>query len=231
MLALPLALALFAATPMPLPAQDAAPAAQQDDESQVDRASNFISAAKPAEAVALLDSLIATQERRRQGDDRQTYCARSPAEALLYSSRAASEKKAAVVLPQTACYSIFLKGFALIDLNRSHEAKAWLERALAMAPSNAQFLGELAEWYKSRRDWVAARRLFQRAVDAAALSPDNRRIFDQTRGMRGLGYILIEEGKFDAAEAIYRECLALDPNDERSKHQLDYIANQRGKKT
>jgi tetratricopeptide (TPR) repeat protein len=230
MIAFPIALALLAAAPAAQPSGTAAPAAQDTAQSQVDRAADLIGAGKPAEAVALLDTLIADQERQRRGDSRQVYCARSQAETVLYSGQAAREKKAAIVLPEAACYSIFLKGFALIDLNRSDEARAWLERAVAMAPSNAHFLGELAEWYKMRKDWARSRDLFQRAVAASALSPENRQIFDKTRGMRGLGYILIEEGKLDEAEKLYRQCLRLDPNDARAKSQLDYIAGQRGKK-
>jgi tetratricopeptide (TPR) repeat protein len=229
MIAFPFALALLAAAPL---AQGAgtAPAAAEAGQAEIDRAADLIGAGKPAEAVALLDTLIADQERQRRGDSRQAYCARSPAERLAYSAAAARAKKAAVVLSENACYSLFLKGFALIDLNRSDEARTWIERALAMAPSNAHFLGELGEWYKTRRDWSMSRALFQRAVDASALSPEKRRVFDRARGLRGLGYILIEEERYDAAEALYRQCLQLDPNDERSKKQLDYIAEHRGKK-
>lgn len=229
MIALPVALALLAAAPAPAQ-PSAAPAAQEAAKSPVDSAADLIGAGKPAEAVALLDALIADQEKQRRGETRQGYCARSPAEALLYTVGAANEKKAAVVLPQDACYSIFLKGFALIDLNRSDEARPWLEQAVAMAPSNAHFLGELAEWYKIRKDWPKSRSLFLRAVAASELSPDNRKIFDKGRAMRGLGYILIEEGKLDEAETLYRQCLKLDPNDDRSKRQLEYIAEHRGKK-
>ena len=214
-------------SPPPPPSR---PPPQDEEIGQVDHAAELIGAGKPAEAVALLDTLIAAQERRRAGDARQVYCARSEAETVLYSGRAAREKKAAVVLPQSACYAIFLKGFALIDLDRSDEARPWLERAVAMAPSNAHFLGELGEWYKIRKDWAKSRDLFARAVAASDLSPDNRKTFDKTRGLRGLAYILIEEGKLDAAEALYRQCLELDPADDRSKRQLDYIAGRRGKK-
>jgi tetratricopeptide (TPR) repeat protein len=229
-MSLSIALALLGAAPA-VQAPAPQPAASEDkDMTEVDRAAVLIDEAKPAEAVALLDALIAKQENARKGDARTTYCARSPAESLGYMIGAAKEKKAAVVLPQSSCYSIFLKGYALIDLRRSDEAKAWLERAVAMAPSNAHFLGELAEWYKNRKDWATARALFQRAVDASALSPENRKTVDKTRGMRGLGYILIEEGKFDAAEALYRQCLQMNPDDARSKQQLDYIAQHRGKK-
>ena len=227
MIAFPIALALLAAAPQ---VQTAAVAAPSAEKSGVDRAADLIEAGKPAEAVALLDTVIADQEKQRQGDTRRVYCARSPAESLLYTLGAAKEKKAAVVLPQGSCYSIFLKGFALIDLNRSDEARLWLERAVAMAPSNAHFLGELGEWYKIRKDWPKARELFRRAVDASEISPDERKVFDKTRGMRGLAYILIEEGKLDEAEKLYRQCLQLNPDDERSKQELQYIAEQRGKR-
>jgi tetratricopeptide (TPR) repeat protein len=238
MFAFPVAIALLAAPPAGEPAAQpaaqpsgvAAPSAEDSAQGRVNRAADLIGAGKPAEAVALLDLLIAEQERQRQGDTRQVYCARSAAETVAYSGKAAHEKKAAIVLPEAACYSIFLKGFALIDLDRSDEARAWLERAVAMAPSNAHFLGELAEWYKMRKDWGKSRELFRRAVAASELSPDNRKTFDKTRGLRGLGYILVEEGKLDEAEKLYRECLRLDPSDDRSKRQLDYIAGRRGTK-
>jgi tetratricopeptide (TPR) repeat protein len=232
MIALPIALALLAAAPVPTaqPAIAAAPSAQDIAQGRVDRAADLIGAGKPAEAIAILDALIAEQEKQRQGETRQVYCARSGAETILYSGHAARQKKAAIVLAEAACYSIFLKGFALIDLNRSDEARPWLEQAVAMAPSNAHFLGELAEWYKMRKDWAKSRDLFQRAVAASELSPDNRKLFDKTRGLRGLGYILIEEGKLAEAEKLYRQCLELDPNDDRSKRQLQYIADHRGKK-
>jgi tetratricopeptide (TPR) repeat protein len=233
MIAIAVALALLAAAPAGQQAGSAPAAAgtaAQPGQSEVDRAAELIGAGKPGEAVALLDTLIADQERQRRGETRQVFCARSLEEGLVYSAAADHAHKASIVLGENACYSLFLKGFALIDLNRSDEARAWLERAVAMAPSNAHFLGELAEWHKNRKDWATSRALFQRAVEASSLSPENRRVFDKSRGLRGLGYILIEEGKYDAAERLYRQCLALDPNDAKAKQQLDYIASQRGKK-
>ncbi|HEX4736719.1 MAG TPA: tetratricopeptide repeat protein [Allosphingosinicella sp.] len=221
-----IALALLTAAAAP-PAPPAS--AGQQDQAQVDRAAELIGAGKAADAVALLDALVASQEAQRKNDPRQTYCARSPAEALLYGVEAANEKKAAVVLPQSACYSIFLKGFALIDLNRPDDAKPYLERAVAMAPSNAHFLGELGEWYKNRHDWDQAWTFFQRANDAAALSPKDRHTFDKTRAMRGMGFVLIERGRYDEAEALFRDCLKLNPDDNHAKKELAYIAEHRPK--
>ncbi len=213
-----------------LGAPEAAFAAPDSGQAQVDRAADLINNGKPGEAVAVLDPLIAAQERQRAGDKRQAYCARSPAESLFYLAGAVQEKKEAVVLPESSCYSIFLKGFALIDLNRSDEAKAYLERAVAMAPSNSHFLGELGEWHKNRHDLDRAWTYFERASEASDLSPPERKTFDKTRALRGMGWILVERGKLDEAERLYRQCLELNPDDGHAKSELDYIAQQRGKR-
>src|SRR4051812_21827313 len=110
-----------------------------DMDAEVDRAVALIDAHKPAEAMAVLDALNAATDRIYAGEAKQVYCARSPAETVLYSGMAAKEKKAAVVTREAYCYGIFLKGFVLIDLNRSDEARPWLERAIALAPYNAHF--------------------------------------------------------------------------------------------
>lgn len=219
-----IALAFLIAAPAP-PAEAADP-----DMVQVDRAADLIHGSKPAEAIALLDPLIAAQERRRASDKRRAYCARSSPESLFYLFGAAKEKNGAVVLPQSSCYSLFLKGFALIDLNRPDEAKAWLERAVAMGPSNSHFLGELGEWYKTRHDLDQAWTYFKRASDAADISPPDRKTFDRTRALRGMGWVLIERGKLDEAERLYRQCLELNPDDSHAKTELEYIADQRRKR-
>jgi tetratricopeptide (TPR) repeat protein len=224
-----IALALLLAAPQAHAA--AAPAAAPDpDQVQVDRAADLIQNGKPGEAVAVLDPLIAAQQRERADDDRTAFCARSPVEASYYAGQAAQQKKRVVVLPQSSCYSIFLKGFALIDLNRSDEAKAYLERAVAMAPSNSHFLGELGEWYKNRHDLDQAWTYFTRASDASEMSPPERKTFDKTRALRGQGWILVERGKLDEAEQLYRRCLELNPDDSHAKSELEYIAQQRAKR-
>jgi len=213
------------------PALASAAAPQEDrDIAEVEKAGSLIRAGKPADGIALLDPLIAAQEKARAGDRRRAYCARAEAEADLYRREAAKAGTSFVILPQGACYSYYMKGFALIDLERSEEARPLYERALAMAPSNSQFLGEMAEWYKNRRDWTRARALFQRAVETADYSPDDRKTHDRLRGMRGLGFILIEEGKWDEAEALFRQVLSADPNDDHAKNELQYIQEHRGKK-
>lgn len=42
---------------------------------------------------------------------------------------------------------------------------------------------------------------------------------------RGRGFALTELGRLDEAEAAYNEALKIDPNDDRAKHELEYIAH------
>jgi tetratricopeptide (TPR) repeat protein len=208
----------------------AAPSASDAQMAEIERGGDLIRAGKPAEGMAILDGVIATQEKARAADNRRVWCARGDAEAQAYEKAAKKERKPFVILPKAACYGYYLKGFALIDLHRDAEAKAWYDRALAMAPRNSQFLGEMGEWYKSRRDWAKARSYFEDALTTSELSPDDRRSFDRRRALRGLGFILIEEGKFDQAEAMFREALAIDPTDDHAKKELQYIREHRGTK-
>jgi Flp pilus assembly protein TadD len=210
---------LFASLTLAVPAAAA--------ETPSDQAWQLIQDKKPAEAIEALDRTIAEQSRAHAGERRQIYCAHSPAETLMYTGMAAQAKKEAVVLDPTWCMAIFLKGFALIDLDRSDEAGPLLEQALAMAPMNAQFLAELGEWHKVRREWDTAYSLFERAAAGAELSTDAVKLGHKTRALRGMGFVLIEQGKLDEAERLFRQCLELDPNDDHAKNELEYIRQQR----
>jgi tetratricopeptide (TPR) repeat protein len=222
-----IALSLFAAGA----GQHEAPSDNPDPQlAEVERAGTLIREGKPSEGIAVLDTLIAAQEKERAADRRRAYCARSPAEARTYEAAAAKERQRIVVLPQSACYSLYLKGFALVDLHRPDQAKIWYDRAVAMAPRNSHFLGEMGEWYKTRHEWTQARAWFEKAREASELSPDDRKSNDKRRAMRGIGFVLIENGTLDEAEKIFRDVLAIDPNDDHAQRELQYISEHRGKK-
>jgi Flp pilus assembly protein TadD len=192
-----------------------------------DQAWELIRDKKPAEAIVKLDRVIANEAKRHEEERRQIYCAHSPAETLMYTGMAAQAGKAAVVLDPTWCMAIFLKGFALIDLNRPDEAKALFDRAVEMAPMNSQFLSELAEWHKVRREWDTAFTLFERSSAAAELSDEGSRTSHKGRALRGMGFVLIEQGKLDEAERLFHQALELNPNDAGAKNELQYIEEQR----
>jgi tetratricopeptide (TPR) repeat protein len=195
----------------------------------IEDAYQLVAQKKPAEAIQLLDRLIAVRERTHAGEKRQIFNARSETEALVYMGLAAKNKREALVQGENWSLAIFLKGFALVDLGRTEEAKMMFDRALAMAPMNAHYLGEVAEWHKNRKDWPTAYGVFKQALEASDFSPDEAKNFDKRRALRGLGFVLIEQGKLDDAEALFRQCLAMDPNDAGAKSELQYIKEQREK--
>jgi tetratricopeptide (TPR) repeat protein len=194
-----------------------------------EKVATLIAGHDPAGAIKVLERIIADNEKAHRGETRQVYCARSPAESLLYAGMGAEAKKEVVVFGPDWSMAIFLKGFSLIDLQRPDEARPLFERAVAMSPMNAQFLGELAEWHKSARDWGEAYALFERASAAAEFSPDEMKSHDKRRALRGMGFVLIEQGRLDEAEALFRKVLDMDPNDSGAKSELQYIDDQRAK--
>lgn len=230
---------IFAAAAMLLPIATPPTAAQAQTaaaspETQADKAAigaivDSIRQRQPAEAIARADALIASFDKRFADDRRVIYCARTPTEAILYMGEAAAAKREAIALDDSWSTALFLKAFALIDIGRGEEAKPLLDRALVLSPRNAQFRAELGEWHKSRRQWDDALAAFERAVADATFSPEAAKSFEQGRALRGVGFVLIEKGKLDEAEAMFRQALTLNPNDATAKGELRYIEDQRAK--
>ena len=206
-------------------------AVAQAEQQQVVTAVHLISDQKLNDAIGLLDKVIAANDARHQDKGQQVYCARSQAEVLLYMAEAAAAKRRAIAVDPTYCDAIFLKGFALIDLGQAAEARRYIERAVAMAPRNAYFRAELAESYKTARDWENAFAMFERAAsDAREFSPEDSKTFELTRALRGMGFVRSEQARWDEAEKLFRECLKLNPEDTKAKSELDYIAQQRARR-
>lgn len=220
-----------AATPA-APDSNRTPSAPADDPDQrlVEQAAERIHAGAPAEAIPLLDAVIARQQAQHKDEKRLIYCARSLVETILYATMGAEAKKDTVVLGPTWATAVFLKGFALIDLGSSDAGKPLLEGAVALSPMNAQFVAELGEWYKNHKDWAAAYASFERASSAAEFSPDPVKSAEKRRALRGMGFALTEQGHLDEAEKLYRECLKIESNDTNARQELDYIQAQRARK-
>jgi Tfp pilus assembly protein PilF len=225
-------LLLALAAPLPASAQPVPPAAARSldpaaEDALIERAATLIQERKPAEAIALLDQVIAAEETAHKGETRRVYSSRGPAETLLYMVQAAAAKQEAIAAGPQWGLATFLKGFALIDLGSAEAAGPLLARAAELSPANSQYLAEFGEWHKSRRDWAQAYAWFEKAEGAAALSPPHSQTPNRTRALRGMGFALIEQGKLDEAAKAFKKCLELDPNDAGAKQELDYIRGLR----
>lgn len=176
------------------------------------------------------DVVLRQLESEHADGGRRVYCARGPEETIVYAAMAAAAKQDAIVVEPTWSDAHFLKAYALLELKRLDDARASLERALSMAPYNSQYLSEMAYTFQAEGRWDEAIERYQQAESAAeGYSPPDVRAGELSRALRGQGYALIELGRLDEAQAIYRRAIAADPADKASARELEYIRMLRSK--
>ena len=178
------------------------------------------------------DVVINYYEQTYRKSQTRVYSSRSMPESLMYMLDKGKAKEQAD--SDAAVYSsnwgdaYYLKAYALIELKQTTEAKTALLAAVALAPYNAQYLGELGNLNLMERDWVSAKKIFEDAEKAAReFSPADTKTTELTRALRGQGFVLIETNRLDEAEARYRASLEADANDTRARTQLAYIQQRR----
>lgn len=201
----------------------------EERQRQVDKATEVLYDGNPAEAVRLVEPVIAAFDAEHVDKSRTYFCAADNVAMLTLLGQSAAAKKDAVVLASTWCDALFVKGFALIDLKRLPEAGAFLERAAEMDALNAHYINEYAEWHKSNRNWQRSFDLFEKARDAAAYAPEKYRPEFEARSLRGMGFTKIELGDLDLAEKYFRDSLKLVPKHQGALQELDYIKTLRKK--
>ena len=199
------------------------------DEGVLSAAVNEIKASNPQKAIVLLDPVIARIEQENATEKRHIYCGMSPVETVGYMMEAAAGKRDAVAIAPTLCNALFLKAFALVDLDRTDAAQTIFQRLTVLAPLHSQFESELGNTYRLQKNWPAGLAAYRSAEDSAALSDKadvaNRRCI----ALRGQGFILVEQRKWDEAEKVYRKCLKAIPDEPKSLGELEYIKRNRGK--
>lgn len=226
-----LALAL-AVVPVAATAQQASasstPSAQLEGDTLA-KAVAEIKASNPQKAIDLLDSVIAGVERDLATEKRNVYCGLSSTETLAYMAQAAAVKHDAVAIVPTLCDALFLKAFALVDLERVDAAQALFQRLTVLAPLHSQYHSELGNTYRLQKKWAAGLEAYENAESNAAFGDKDEQPMRQCVALRGQGFILVEQGKWDEAEKAYRKCLKIIPNEPKSLGELGYIKEHRSK--
>ncbi len=198
----------------------------------LDKAAMLVSEGQSERAISdYLDIILLNFKQELKDEKSPVYSARTPAEALFYTSQAAKHHQKALVLNNLWSETLYLKGYALIDLGRLDDAEATLEMAVMVAPKNARVLAELGLVHQLKKDYSKTLDLMKRAADAAkTYSPPEVRNSELAHAWRGTAYVFVEQGRLSEAEKLYKKCLKLDPNDSRAKSELEYLNRLRASK-
>ncbi len=228
------ALLLFVS--LPVFAQTAAPQPPPDPQeleiaNLIATAGTLIGQGRAADALTqAIDPAIVKADAKLAAESRKVYTARTMEESLLYMTTAATGGQSAVVYHVVWSQPYFLKGYILNELGRTADARLFIQRALDMAPMNAQYLIEMGNLETKAKDWDAGLKIFLKAEEAAnVFTPQNTKAADLAKALRGQGFVYVEMNRLEEAEAIYRRCLSNDPNDKRAAGELQYVLQQRAK--
>lgn len=139
------------------------------------------------------------------------------------------QKKEGIARPITWIGSAYPKayyylGFLKVKMKEYEEAVAFLDLGRALEPTNPKFNFEKAQALVRLKRHQEALALYD-AVNTVGphVSPHELAV-----AYRGRGFVLIEMGEVDRAEAAFKRSLETEPDNEVALSELQYIAHLRG---
>jgi tetratricopeptide (TPR) repeat protein len=201
------------------------------EEEQVLQAMHMIQDGKIMAALdGPLATVVAKFEAEYPSSGPKVYSARGMTDAIIYSGLAMTavpNGKVEVIGPAWAM-AYWARGYAYGEMARYDDERRELEKALALAPLDAQYNNELAYTYIQQHDLERAMALYQTAEQYADITaPETPNV--KCTALRGQGYVLVEQHHLDEAEAKYRACLKLTPHEPKSLGEIGYIEALRKK--
>lgn len=200
------------------------------DKQQVIEGVEMIRAGKILAAIdGPINTVINKYEAQYGPHPMDVYSARGTTDALLYGAMGANDKRNVVVLGPSWAMAYWARGYAYGEMNRYDDEQAELEKALALAPFDAQYNNELAFVLVQKRDWANALAHYQTGQQYAQVTHPSTAVLTLCSSLRGQGYVLVELHRLDEAEAKYRECLKLIPGEPKSTAEIGYLQEQKAK--
>ena len=177
-----------------------------------------------------INEVIAKFEKEYAG--KRVYSARGTVEGILYAglggTAGTKPGEHIIVIGPSWAMAYWARSYALTEMNRTKEAEADLRKALELAPMDGQYKNELAYLVMRRGEISESLALYKEAEDNAEMTSQYP-VDIKCVALRGQGYDLVELHRLDEAEAAYKKCMALIPDEPKSKAELGYIAEQRKK--
>jgi len=196
----------------------------------IGQAFSAIQSGDPARALATVEPVVASLEKEYSDEKRHIFCSQTAEQDGYYLTTADGGADNVRLVTVTWCQALYVKAFALVDLDRLDDAQSAFERLVTFAPKHSRYLNELAYVFLKKKDWKHSIEAYANAEAAASFTPE-RRDYERCVSFRGIGYDLVELGRLDDAEAAYRKCLAIIPDEPKSLGEIEYIKEQRKKTT
>jgi tetratricopeptide (TPR) repeat protein len=176
------------------------------------------------------DDVVRRYEKQYGASKDRIYSARGLSDALLYSGIGGTAKLSGntIVLGPAWAMAYWGRGYAYNEMARYDDAIVELNKALALAPDDIQYLDELAYSYQQKHDFKRSLELYRSALAFADLTTSFVPKM-KCKSLRGQGYDLVELHRLSEAEAAYHACLKIIPNEPISLGELEYIRDLRAK--
>ncbi len=154
-------------------------------------------------------------------DKSEYYCFNNMFEEIIFTEIFKPEKEIKQI-PENYAKIYFLYGNILFEIKRFDEAKIYLERAVGYNPIDTEYLFELGEIYKMRKDWKIFLKINRDCLEYAYSGKSLARCY------RNLGYYFFEEEKYDIAMTMYFLSLYFDQEDMVAHAEINFISNKTG---
>jgi tetratricopeptide (TPR) repeat protein len=191
----------------------------------------FVNSGSINKAIDELNQAIEICDNQYSDKKTKVFSSRGQTETIYYMLLASAENIQAIAVNTTCSDALYFRGYVEMDRGNLEVAQTYVERAIAMAPVNSRYLSELGHIHQTNKKWNDALEVFSTSEESADIySPDSLKNKELMRAKRGVAFALTELNRIDEAESKYKECLAIDPNDKNSLHELEYLKILRTKK-
>jgi tetratricopeptide (TPR) repeat protein len=169
------------------------------------------------------------------GADDEIYASHSATETDVYTKKVAKENEGAakpvrmVAVDGAWTDALLLKARAQVALNKTSAAKSTLDQASVLSPVYPYVWIEYGKLHKSEKDWDKMLSAYKTTENYAGAVEDKvvqKQLL--ATGLHGQAEALIELGRLDEAEALYKRCLKMDAGDTAATDGLAQINARRG---